>query len=97
MAPKRRTKHNADRTMTNENGESSITKPSELKCCFRQTTVQLMNNDDQEMHAVTSEIGSSSKANAKTATTSKVVSDKPRTLHWMIKEPPKRDKVFKGD
>ena len=61
MTPKRRSKHNADGTMSSENEESNITKPSELKHCCKQTTVEPMDNDDQEMHAVSSEIDSSSK------------------------------------
>ena len=32
----------------NENDESNIAKPSELNCCSKQTTVQPMDNDDQE-------------------------------------------------
>ena len=91
MEPKCHSKHNADRTMFNENEESNITKPSELKRSSKQTT------DDQEMHVVSYEIDSSSKVNTKAAATSKVVSDKPHTWHWRIKEPPKRDAEFKGD
>ena len=45
-----------------------------------QTTAQPMDHDDQEMHAVSSEIDYSSKVNNKAAATSKVVSDKLHTL-----------------
>ena len=55
---KRRTKHNADRSIPNENKESNSTKPSELKRCCKQRAVQPMDNDDQEMHALPSEIDS---------------------------------------
>ena len=95
IAPKRHSKHNADRTMPNENEESNITKPAQLKCCCKQTIAQPMNNDGQEMHAVSSEIESSSKVNTKAAATSKVVSDKPHKWRWRIKKPSKRDTVFK--
>ena len=97
IAPKRHSKHNADRTMPNENEESNITKPAQLKCCCKQTIAQPMNNDGQEMHAVSSEIESSSKVNTKAAATSKVVSDKPHKWRWRIKKPPTRDTAFKGD
>ena len=43
--------------MPNDNEESSTTKPSGLKHCCEQTTAQPMDNDGQEMHAVSSEIG----------------------------------------
>ena len=79
MEPKRCSKHNADQTMRNENEESNITKPSELKHYCKQTTAQPMNNDDEEMLAVSSEIESSSKVNPKAAATSIVVSHKPHT------------------
>ena len=67
MEPKRCSKHNADQTMRTENEESNITKPSELKHYCKQTTAQPMNNDDEEMLAVSSEIESSSKVNPKAA------------------------------
>ena len=97
IAPKRHSKHNADRTMPNENEESNITKPAQLKCCCKQTTAQPMDNHGQEMHAVSSEIESSSKVNSKATATSKVVSDKPHKWRWRLKKQPKRDPVFKGD
>lgn len=56
-----------------------------------------MDNDDQEIHAVSSEIDSSSKVNTKAAATSEVVSNKLHTWRWRIKELPKRDTGFKGD
>ena len=95
MEPKHRSKCDADPTMPNENQESNITKPSELKRCCKQTTTQPMNSDDQEMHAVSYEIYSP-KINTKAAATSKIVSNKPDTWRWRIKDPPKRDTVFKA-
>ena len=46
MERKRRSKHNANLTTPNENEESNIIKPSELKRSCKQTTVQPMDNDD---------------------------------------------------
>ena len=93
MEPKRCSKHNADQTMLNENEESNITKPSELKHYCKLTIAQPMNNDDEEMLPVSSQIESSSKVNPKAAATSIVVSHKPHTWRWRIKEPPKRGSI----
>ena len=97
MVPKRCSKHNAGQTMPNENEESNISKPAQLKSCCKQTTAQPIDNDDQEMHAVSSEIDFPSKVSAKAAAASKVVSDKPHKWRWRIKKPPTRDTAFKGE
>ena len=50
-----------------------------------------------KLKAVSFEIDLSFNVNTKATAISKVVSDKPHTWRWRIKETPKRDTVFKGD
>ena len=98
MEPKCLNKHNADQAMPKWKWR--------IKHC-KTIWAELLQQTDhcstygqwwpRIIYAVSSEIDSSSKVSTKRAATSKVFSDESHACCWRIKEPPKRDKVFKGD